>query len=113
MASRTLTEAELQAQLEHARNALQNELTRRQSDPDALTCSSSPDEDARGTIRVRGEMDPDNNDFPPALLEDPLAPYTLEEGRAYKRQKNLSAQSDADADIFLKVLQNTLSPSTF
>ncbi|KAJ7165791.1 hypothetical protein C8R46DRAFT_1219580 [Mycena filopes] len=36
------------------------------------------------------------------LLGDLLAPYTLEEGRTHKRQKNLSTTSDAAPEAFLK-----------
>ncbi|KAJ7030648.1 hypothetical protein C8F04DRAFT_1236456 [Mycena alexandri] len=54
-----------------------------------------------GTARLRSEVD-DTDDFTNSLMEDWSIPYTLEEGRVAKRQKNLSGPSDNDADIFLR-----------
>ncbi|KAJ7429030.1 hypothetical protein B0H11DRAFT_2267562 [Mycena galericulata] len=59
------------------------------------------EETPRGTIRPHDAMDNGNNS-PLQPMPDALAPYTVEEGRAYKRHKNLSASSEADADMFLK-----------
>lgn len=36
----------------------------------------------------------------------PMALFTIEDGRAYKRHKNLSGEADADAERFLKVRQS-------
>ncbi|KAJ7644881.1 hypothetical protein FB45DRAFT_300554 [Roridomyces roridus] len=73
----------------------------------ALNGSNDEDEDddqnnndTRGTIRTHGEMDAPNNG---ALLSEDLYPYSVEEGRELKRQKNLRSESDADADAFLKI----------
>ncbi|KAJ7673014.1 hypothetical protein DFH06DRAFT_1467435 [Mycena polygramma] len=89
--------------------ALEAEKTRRQSLGASRVGSphldgSEPNADApRGVIRARSEMDTDGNEFPSLLLDDSsVGPYTLEEGRLYKRHKNLSGPSDADADTFLK-----------
>ncbi|KAJ7444264.1 hypothetical protein B0H11DRAFT_1931200 [Mycena galericulata] len=57
------------------------------------------DETPRGATRPHSEIEEDDND---RFAEDHPAPYTLEEGRAFKRHKNLTAQADADADMFLK-----------
>ncbi|KAJ7030577.1 hypothetical protein C8F04DRAFT_1365746 [Mycena alexandri] len=56
---------------------------------------------SKGTTCLRSEVD-DTNDFTDRLMEDWSIPYTLEEGRTAKRQKNLSGPSDNDADIFLR-----------
>jgi hypothetical protein len=76
---------------------------RNQINPDdALNASrldgSPPEDPLTGTVRSRD--DADGEEFP-SRLADPNAPYTLEEGRAFKRHKNLSGQSDNDAEIFL------------
>lgn len=65
--------------------------------------SSSP---ATGTIRSHDDMDHDETDnfnpFGPLPL--PVnALFTVEDGRVLKRHKNLSSESDADAEVFLKV----------
>ncbi|KAJ6622969.1 hypothetical protein B0H10DRAFT_2213977 [Mycena sp. CBHHK59/15] len=67
--------------------------------------SPSPDGDtlSRSTLRMCLDVDNDANDLHAHVQPDNISnPYTLEEGRALKRHKNLSAQSDADADVFLK-----------
>lgn len=67
----------------------------------ALALGSSPgspegDTPVQGTIRTRDEMENGDVCFS-------QGPYTLEQGRALKRGKNLSTQSEADAEAFLKV----------
>ncbi|KAJ6456979.1 hypothetical protein C8R45DRAFT_1110757 [Mycena sanguinolenta] len=61
----------------------------------------------RGTVRPRDELG-DDEEFSLQTLDsdNPNLPYTLEQGRAFKRQKNLTGASDIDADIFL----NTSNP---
>ncbi|KAJ6601595.1 hypothetical protein B0H10DRAFT_2081947 [Mycena sp. CBHHK59/15] len=69
--------------------------------------SSSPDGDTstQGTIHMCTDMEDDNGDLPASSqLNNHLGPYTLEEGRALKRTKNLSACSEADAEAFLKTV---------
>ncbi|KAF7351462.1 hypothetical protein MSAN_01578300 [Mycena sanguinolenta] len=57
----------------------------------------------RGTIRSRDEIE-DNEELSLQTLDpdNPNLPYTVEQGRAFKRHKNLTGASDIDADIFLK-----------
>ncbi|KAJ7622955.1 hypothetical protein B0H17DRAFT_1219130 [Mycena rosella] len=40
-------------------------------------------------------------------MDDPAAPYTREQGREFKRHKNLSSKSHGDSDIFLDVNQES------
>ncbi|KAJ7863908.1 hypothetical protein B0H13DRAFT_2281979 [Mycena leptocephala] len=71
---------------------------------------SSPENSLTGTVRSRDDAEDDGL---PNSLADPNAPYTLEEGRALKRHKNLSGQSDNNAEIFLKaclLLSSTYNP---
>ncbi|KAJ7939127.1 hypothetical protein B0H13DRAFT_2300865 [Mycena leptocephala] len=70
---------------------------------------SSPENSLTGTVRSHDDAEDDGL---PNSLADPNAPYTLEEGRALKRHKNLSGQSDNDAEIFLKarLLSSTSNP---
>ncbi|KAJ6618045.1 hypothetical protein B0H10DRAFT_1947845 [Mycena sp. CBHHK59/15] len=49
-------------------------------------------------------MDDDAAGFPSSIGGPFSGPYTLEEGWALKRAKNLSAQSEADAEAFLKTI---------
>ncbi|KAJ6571240.1 hypothetical protein B0H19DRAFT_1064355 [Mycena capillaripes] len=86
---------------EKARRAANGDATPNGDAPTHSNGSPSPHEEGRGTLRNRDEMI-DSDEFRSQLLEDALAPYTLEEGRAYKRHKDLSGPSDADADTFLK-----------
>jgi hypothetical protein len=48
---------------------------------------SSPENSLTGMVRSRDDAEDDGL---PNSLADPNAPYTLEEGRALKRHKNLS-----------------------
>ncbi|KAJ6511524.1 hypothetical protein C8R47DRAFT_737294 [Mycena vitilis] len=70
-----------------------------EANPEGATRSDGLDDSSTGMTRRRDEDDDG--------YEDPLAPYSLEAGRAFKRHKNLSGQSDSDADLFLK----TANPS--
>jgi hypothetical protein len=77
---------------------------RNQNNPDDASNASrldgsSPEDPLTGIVRSRDDADDD--EFP-SRLANPTAPYNLEEGRAFKRHKNLSGQSDNDAEIFLK-----------
>ncbi|KAJ7811520.1 hypothetical protein B0H13DRAFT_2448054 [Mycena leptocephala] len=70
----------------------------------------SPENSLTGTVRSRDDAEDDGL---PNSLADLNAPYTLEEGRALKRHKNLSGQSDNDAEMFLKaclLLSSTYNP---
>ncbi|KAJ6625359.1 hypothetical protein B0H10DRAFT_2212029 [Mycena sp. CBHHK59/15] len=92
------------AEMARLHETLTSELALREQDASRLA-SPSPDGDASscGTLRTRLDVDNDANDLPAHVQPDNISnPYTLEEGRALKRHKNLSAQSDADADVFLK-----------
>ncbi|KAJ6615386.1 hypothetical protein B0H10DRAFT_70914 [Mycena sp. CBHHK59/15] len=92
-------------QAQALRDRLTQEMAvRNQNNPDDASNASgldgsSPEDPLTGTVRSRNDADDD--EFP-GRLADPIAPYNLEEGRAFKRQKNLSGQSDNDAEIFLK-----------
>ncbi|KAJ7242290.1 hypothetical protein C8J57DRAFT_1244160 [Mycena rebaudengoi] len=63
----------------------------------------TPEEEAasQGTRRTHAEMEGDDSNIDPRLTAPLGAPYTLEEGRTYKRSKNLSSQADTDAEAFL------------
>ncbi|KAJ7292774.1 hypothetical protein C8J57DRAFT_1457161 [Mycena rebaudengoi] len=56
---------------------------------------------AQGTHRTHDEMEGEGP-VNASLLPNVSAPYTLEEGRAYKRSRNLSPQADAEAEAFLQ-----------
>ncbi|KAJ7920516.1 hypothetical protein B0H13DRAFT_2319419 [Mycena leptocephala] len=111
-----LLNAAQMVQAQVLRDRLTQEMAvRNQINPDdasnASRLDSSPPEDPlTGTVRSRD--DADGEEFP-SRLADPNAPYTLEEGRAFKRHKNLSGQSDNDAEIFLKarLLSSTTHPT--
>ncbi|KAJ7456617.1 hypothetical protein FB451DRAFT_1511725 [Mycena latifolia] len=89
---------------------LQATLERRQQEiaevaSNASSTRQSPDGEAssQGLVRTRDEMELqsfDDTSFPvqPGFM---TGPYTVEEARAFKRTKNLSAQSDADAEAFM------------
>ncbi|KAJ7439354.1 hypothetical protein FB451DRAFT_1400300 [Mycena latifolia] len=90
---------------------LQATLERRQQEiaevaSNASSTRQSPDGEAssQGLVRTHDEMELqsfDDTSFPvqPGFM---TGPYTVEEARAFKRTKNLSAQSDADAEAFMK-----------
>ncbi|KAJ6611048.1 hypothetical protein B0H10DRAFT_2057884 [Mycena sp. CBHHK59/15] len=92
-------------QAQALRDRLTQEMAvRNQNNPDDASNTSgldgsSPEDPLTGTVRSRDDADDD--EFP-GRLADPTVPYNLEEGRAFKRHKNLSGQSDNDAEIFLK-----------
>lgn len=94
------------ARLAVLRDALQIEMARRDANPDAsrpdaFGASTPPDGWTHpGTVRPR---DDNSSDESSPQVMDHLAPYSMEEGRAFKRHKNLSAASEADADMFLNV----------
>ncbi|KAJ6532309.1 hypothetical protein DFH09DRAFT_1408419 [Mycena vulgaris] len=84
---------------------LDAEIEARKEKENASSPSSAPDGDvdaSGGTVRSRSDMEDDDDEFAIRLMDDASSPYTLEQGRAYKRHKKLSAQSDAEADFFLK-----------
>lgn len=62
-----------------------------------------------GATRTHDEINDDDDDeglesvLPQSTPMQMVSPFTLEEGRAYKKHKNLSVQSDTDCDTFLKV----------
>ncbi|KAJ7292011.1 hypothetical protein C8J57DRAFT_1588997 [Mycena rebaudengoi] len=56
---------------------------------------------AQGTRRTHNEMEGEGP-VNASLLPNVSAPYTLEEGRAYKRSRNLSPQADAETEAFLQ-----------
>ncbi|KAJ7479918.1 hypothetical protein FB451DRAFT_1172002 [Mycena latifolia] len=97
-----------EAMAETFREIAAAELAWREANPDlpnpdnqnASPDASSPllDEGVRGVTRQHT----DDGDFPSQIMDNPLAPYTLEEGREIKHHKHLSPQSDADLDFFLK-----------
>ncbi|KAJ6620124.1 hypothetical protein B0H10DRAFT_2216172 [Mycena sp. CBHHK59/15] len=97
-----LTPAQM-AQANVLRERLSQEMAaRNQTNPgDASRLEGSSPHDA-SSGRVRPRDDADDDEFPHRLTDDPNAPFTLEEGRAFKRHKNLSGQSDNDANTFLK-----------
>ncbi|KAJ7501226.1 hypothetical protein B0H11DRAFT_1908533 [Mycena galericulata] len=112
MADISFTDAEL-AEMQVLHDALQAEKDFRAAGLNTLGRVDAPgpgaaspvfgDETPRGTTRPHSEIEEDDDDrFVERLTEDHSAPYTLEEGRAFKRHKNLTAQADADADMFLK-----------
>ncbi|KAJ7504033.1 hypothetical protein B0H11DRAFT_2353041 [Mycena galericulata] len=95
-------DAQQLAQLAALNEALALEMANRPDmPPDATRANSNELDASRGAIRLHSEMD-DNDGLPTSLADDPTAPYTLEQGRAFKRFKNLSGQSDSDADLFLR-----------
>ncbi|KAJ7442084.1 hypothetical protein B0H11DRAFT_2251709 [Mycena galericulata] len=114
MADISFTDAELaDMQVLHAALRLQaekdfratglNALGRVEASRPGAPSPASGDEMPRGTTRPHSEIEEDDNDqFAERLTEDHSAPYTLEEGRLFKRHKNLTAEADADADMFLK-----------
>ncbi|KAJ7453825.1 hypothetical protein FB451DRAFT_1408702 [Mycena latifolia] len=96
-----------EAMAETFREIAAAELAWREANPDLpnpdnqnTSPDASPllDEGVRGVTRQHT----DDGDFPSQIMDNPLAPYTLEEGREIKRHKHLSPQSDADLDFFLK-----------
>ncbi|KAJ6612615.1 hypothetical protein B0H10DRAFT_1952180 [Mycena sp. CBHHK59/15] len=96
------------AEMERLLQVIQAEKERRERfpiDASGTRSSPSPDGDAstRGTIRTRSDAEGEDNEFPDSVQPvNSSAPYTLEEGRALKRHKNLTPQSEADSDAFLK-----------
>ena len=63
----------------------------------------------QGTRRSRASMERDD-EFPPNPTLQPANPFTLEDARAYKRTKKLSAESEVDAEAFLQVNGSLLCP---
>ncbi|KAJ6613022.1 hypothetical protein B0H10DRAFT_2222591 [Mycena sp. CBHHK59/15] len=55
----------------------------------------------QGTCRSRASMERED-EFPPNPTLQPANPFTLEDAHAYKRAKNLSAESEVDAEAFLQ-----------
>ncbi|KAJ7044280.1 hypothetical protein C8F04DRAFT_1250223 [Mycena alexandri] len=108
MAPNQLTPEQVNQQRQALLDSLNDKIARRgDASSDASTRSSpSPEGEPRGTTRPRDEIDASDASNPafPILFGDLLSPYTLEEGRAYKRQKNLSATSDASAEQYLKTV---------
>ncbi|KAJ7718671.1 hypothetical protein B0H16DRAFT_1897606 [Mycena metata] len=107
MAPNQLTPEQVHQQKQALLDSLNAEIARRgDASSDASTRSSpSPEGEPRGTIRTHNEIDASDASNPASILfGDLLSPYTLEEGRAYKRHKNLSATSDASADQYLKTV---------
>lgn len=110
--------AQRMAQLQLLHNMLVGERTRRDADtidaPPTLGVDATPgdatrpgdgEHPSRGMTRPHSEIDDDNdnNEFSDRVTIDNSGPYTVEEGRALKRHKNLTPQANADADVFLKV----------
>lgn len=90
----------IQAELARLSQELAGAATRQEVTADLTRLPDGQDASPgqNGTIRTHDEM----NGFP-ASIGLFSAPYTTEEGRALKRAKNLSSQSEADAEAFLKV----------
>ncbi|KAJ7133712.1 hypothetical protein C8R43DRAFT_1133250 [Mycena crocata] len=97
-------------QLGVLRDRIAGEMARRGSHPEDQDATRSGDaspsdvDAPQGSRRLR-EDDIEQDDFGGGIM-DTLAtgPYSLEEGRAYKRQKNLSSQSNEDAELFLRTI---------
>ncbi|KAJ7483007.1 hypothetical protein B0H11DRAFT_2232371 [Mycena galericulata] len=100
------SDSDVNADLQALANALAVETARRAQAHEDATRSSTPlgPSDAlsapHGTIRTHDQID--DLGFPQSIGGFLSCPYTLEEGRALKRTKNLSSQSEADAEAFLK-----------
>ncbi|KAJ7767827.1 hypothetical protein B0H16DRAFT_1716738 [Mycena metata] len=98
MAPNELTPEQAERQRQALLDSLNIEIARRgDASSDASTRSSpSPEGEPRGVTRSHNEIDASDASNPafPILFGDLLSPYTLEEGRAYKRHKNLSASAE-------------------
>jgi hypothetical protein len=106
MAGTPVLNAQALAQIADLRDALErakaNFAAGDSSLPDDGECDrDATDASSGGTARPRDETN-DDDELSTRTMGDPNGPYTLEEGRAFKRHKNLSGQSDIDTDIFLK-----------
>ncbi|KAJ7122382.1 hypothetical protein C8R44DRAFT_876680 [Mycena epipterygia] len=93
-----------QSQVTALCDRLNAEMARRGVNPDTSTrqadgSSPPPDDAPRGTTRP---LDENNDKFSDRLMDDTSVPYTLEQGREFKRHKGLSGPSDMDADFLFE-----------
>lgn len=58
-----------------------------------------------GLTRSRNEFESDTDTIA-GFSSIPMVLFTVEDGRAYKRHKNLSGEADTDAERFLKVCKS-------
>lgn len=92
----------LQERLQAQRNAASATPDSRDVSPPGDSDDMFPDGPS-GVTRNRAEFESDLDNIPTMSL------FTIEDGRAYKRHKNLSGEADADAERFLKVFRSNLT----
>lgn len=96
---------ERMSDLEILQERLQAQRNAASATPDSRGVSPPDDSDEMfpdvlsGVTRNRTEFKSDLDNIPMML-------FTIEDGRAYKRHKNLSGEADADAEKFLKVFRS-------